>query len=56
MSAIKKHMEIGREYYLERADRDIEKYRKGNFTINVLFLMAIYEEFQYPIIWINNGI
>lgn len=36
MSSIKKCMEIGREYYLERADRDIEKYRKGDFSITVL--------------------
>lgn len=36
MSAIKRNMEIGRQYYLERADRDIEKYRKGDFSITVL--------------------
>lgn len=36
MSAIKRTMEIGREYFLERADRDIEKYRKGDFCITVL--------------------
>ena len=28
MSAIKKHLEIGKDYFNERADRDIEKYRK----------------------------
>ena len=36
MSAAKRTMEIGREYFLERADRDIEKYRKGDFCITVL--------------------
>ena len=36
MSAIKTNMEIGRGYYLERADRDIEKYRKDNFSVTVL--------------------
>ena len=36
MSAVKRTMEIGREYFLERADRDIEKYRKGDFCITVL--------------------
>lgn len=36
MSAISKNLEIGREYYLSRADRDIEKYRKGDFTLKVL--------------------
>lgn len=36
MSAIKKNMEIGREYFLERADSDIDKYRKGDFCVTVL--------------------
>lgn len=36
MSAIKENMEIGREYFLERADRDIEKYRKGDFCVTIL--------------------
>ena len=36
MSAVKRTMEIGREYFLERADRDIEKYRKGDFCVTVL--------------------
>jgi len=36
MSAIKKHLEIGKDYFNERADRDIEKYRKGDFCITVL--------------------
>ena len=36
MSGVKRTMEIGREYFLERADRDIEKYRKGDFCITVL--------------------
>ena len=35
MSAVK-NMEIGREYYLERAEKDIEKNRKGDFKIVVL--------------------
>lgn len=35
MSEILKNLETGREYYLERADSDIEKYRKGNFTVTV---------------------
>ncbi len=33
MSFIKKALENGKDYYLERADRDIEKYRKGDFKI-----------------------
>lgn len=32
----KKHLEIGKDYFKERADRDIEKYRKGDFCITVL--------------------
>lgn len=36
MYAIKTNLEIGRDYYLERADRDIEKYRKGDFSVIVL--------------------
>lgn len=36
MSAIKTNLELGRDYYLERADRDIEKYRKGDFCVTVL--------------------
>lgn len=35
MSAIRKNMEIGKEYYLARADRDIEKNRKGDFNITI---------------------
>ena len=33
---IKDWLNEGREYYLERADRDIEKYRKGDFNISLL--------------------
>lgn len=35
MSCISKFLEKGRDYYLERADRDIERYRKGDFTVKV---------------------
>ncbi len=35
MSTIKESLENGREYYLERADRDIEKYRKGDFSLQI---------------------
>lgn len=36
MSAIRENIDIGRDYYLARADRDIEKYRKGDFNITIL--------------------
>lgn len=36
VSAIKRNIEIGRDYFLERAERDIEKHRKGDFNITVL--------------------
>ncbi len=35
MSTIKSCLENGREYYLERTNRDIEKYRKNDFTVSV---------------------
>lgn len=35
MSAIKKYLELGKDYFNERADRDIEKYRKGDFKVTV---------------------
>lgn len=35
-SPIMENIEIGHDYYLERADRDIEKYRKGDFRITVI--------------------
>jgi len=35
MSAIREHMEKGQAYFLERADRDIERYRKGDFTVTL---------------------
>ncbi len=34
-STIKKLLDQGRDYYLDRADRDIEKYRKGDFQIQI---------------------
>ncbi len=34
-SAIKTLLDKSRDYYLERADKDIEKYRKGDFAITV---------------------
>lgn len=34
-SAIKTLLDNSRDYYLERADKDIEKYRKGNFSVTV---------------------
>ena len=35
MAYIEKFLEEGRDYFTERADRDIERNRKGNFTIRV---------------------
>ncbi len=35
MSTIRKMLDDGRDYYLKRADRDIEKYRKGDFAIKI---------------------
>lgn len=35
-SAIRNHLEMGHGYYSERADRDIEKHRKGDFQITIL--------------------
>ena len=35
MSAIRKYLELGKDYFNERADRDIEKYRKGDFKVTV---------------------
>ncbi len=35
MSAIRKHLQDGREYFQTRADKDIEKNRKGDFTVKI---------------------
>ncbi len=35
MSIIRKMLDEGRDYYLSRADADIEKYRKGDFEIEI---------------------
>lgn len=33
--AIKECLEYGRDYYLSRAEQDIEKYRKGDFSVSI---------------------
>ncbi len=35
MSAIKTLLEKGKSYYIERADQDIERYRKGDFQLTI---------------------